>query len=86
MGISKLKITIMKKVIGVLSLSIAFAVTSCTDKPAETKKEVIVVPAAPTKTVVVPPTPAEKPATKIVINKDGAKVATKKIDVTVNKP
>ena len=78
----------MKKIIGLFTLSIAFAAMSCTSKPAEPTKEVIVVPAtpAPAPTTVIQTTPpAEKP-TKIVLNKSGAKVETKKVDITVNKP
>ncbi len=71
--------------IGMLTLFIALAAMSCTDKPAETTKEVVVVPAAPV-TIVKQPAPPATPPTKIVLNKTGAKVQTKKVDVTVNKP
>ena len=67
----------MKKITGFLSLITLFTISACTDrKPAEVKKEVIVVPSS------APATPAEKKTT-IVLDKNGAKVETKKVEVTV---
>lgn len=63
--------------------------TACSDDKTETKKEVIVVPAAPAPA----PTPAPAPApvkvtteknTTIVVDKNGIKVGTPKVDVTLN--
>ncbi len=65
----------MKQIISTLSLVIAFIFTSCSNEQAEIKKEVIVVPAKP---AVV----AKKPTT-IVLDKNGAKVETKKVDISV---
>ena len=45
----------MKKIIGFLSLAAVLTTLSCTDKPAEVKKEVIVVPSSPTIIVKDPP-------------------------------
>ena len=70
----------MKKIIGFLSLVIVLIFVACSNKPAEVKKEVIVVPVSP---VVVVKDPV-KPTT-IIMDKNGVKVATKKIDVTVKK-
>ena len=69
----------MKQIISTLSLAIAFIFTSCSNEPAEVKKEVIVVPAKPA--VVVKET-VKKPTT-IVLDKNGAKVETKKVDISV---
>jgi len=67
----------MKKITGFLSLIGLFTISACTDrKSAEGKKEVIIVPSA------TPATPPEKKTT-IVLDKNGAKVETKKVDVTV---
>ena len=54
---------------------------SCNNKPAETTKEVIVVPQAPVIIVKDPP----KKATTVTLDKNGVKVETKKIDVQVKK-
>ena len=67
----------MKKIIGFLSLCAVLSFMSCKDKPAEVKKEVTVVPSS------APATAPEKKTT-IVLDKNGAKVATKKVDVTIN--
>jgi hypothetical protein len=73
----------MKKIIGLLSLAALFSVTACSNnKPPETTKEVIIVPttATPTPIIVVPP----PKSTTIVLDKNGVKVGTKKVDVTIN--
>ena len=68
----------MKKFVGFLSLIALFTITACTDrKPAEVKKEVTAVPSS------APAATTEKKTT-IVLDKNGAKVATKKVDVTIN--
>ena len=71
----------MKKIIGFLSVAAVLTIMSCSDKPAEVKKEVIVVPAAP---VVIVKNPPAK-STTIVLDKNGVKVGTKKVDVVVKK-
>ena len=71
----------MKKIIGFLSLSALLTIMACSDKPAVVKKEVIVVPATPV--VVIKDLPEK--STTISVDKNGVKVATKKVDVTVNK-
>lgn len=71
----------MKKIIGFSLVVALFSIAACADKPAEVKKEVIVVPAAP---VVIVKDPPEK-STTIVLDKNGVKVVAKKIDVTVKK-
>jgi hypothetical protein len=67
----------MKKIIVFLSLTVPFTFMACSNDKTEAKKEVIVVPAAPATT------PPEK-NTSIVLDKNGVKVATKKVDVVVN--
>ena len=49
---------------------------ACSDKPAVVKKEVVVVPASPD---------LPEKSTTISVDKNGVKVATKKVDVNVNK-
>ena len=67
----------MKKFSGFLSLIALFTIMACSnDKPAEVKKEVIVVPSAPA-TV-----PAKN--TVITLDKNGVKVTTPKVDVIIN--
>lgn len=67
----------MKKIIGLLSLVALFTIMACSnDKPAEVKKEVIVVPSAPA-------TVPDK-NTVITLDKNGVKVTTQKVDVTIN--
>jgi hypothetical protein len=73
----------MKKFIVCLSLIVPLAMTACSDEKTETKKEVIIVPAAPA------PAPAPAAATSeknttIVVDKNGVKVGTPKVDVTIN--
>jgi hypothetical protein len=71
----------MKKIIGLLSLVVLVTITACSDsKPVEVKKEVIVVPSVPAN--IVKEVPEKK--TTIILDNNGVKVATKKIDVTIN--
>ena len=65
----------MKKIIGFLSFAAVLTIMSCEGKPAEVKREVVVVPAAT-------PVPAEK-GTTITLDKNGVKVEAKKVDVTI---
>ena len=69
----------MKKIIGLLSLAVVLTTLSCTNKPAEVTKEVIVVPES--KTIIVKD-PPEK-STNITLDKNGVKVETKKMNVTI---
>jgi hypothetical protein len=69
----------MNKFIVCLSLVIPMAMTACSDKKPETKKEVIIVPASPA-----PGTATPEKSTSIVVDKNGVKVATPKVDVTIN--
>ena len=71
----------MKKTFACLSLGAILLTVACSNQPAETKKEVIVVPASPTIIVKDPP----QKSTTITVDKNGVKVGTKKIDVTVKK-
>ena len=74
----------MKKIIGLFYTGIVFAVISCSNEPAETKKEVIVVP-APVKVEKKEPVVVEKdPSTTITLDKKGVKVKTKKVKVDIN--
>ena len=69
----------MKRIIGMFPLAVVLIITSCgNDKPAEVKKEVIVVPSSPIKD------PPKKPTT-ISLDKNGVKVETKKVDVSIKK-
>ena len=70
----------MKKLIGFLSLAAVLIVMACSDKSTEVKKEVVVVPDSR----ILIKDPPEKPTT-IVLDKNGAKVVTKKVDVVVKK-
>jgi hypothetical protein len=75
----------MTKFIVCLSLIVPLAMTACSDEKTETKKEVIVVPVTPAPA----PTPAPATATPeknttIVVDKNGVKVGTPKVDVTIN--
>lgn len=56
-------------------LSALLVVMSCSNRKTEVKKEVVVVPAAP----------ADKKPTTIALDKNGIKVESKKVDVTVKK-
>ena len=68
----------MKKIIGFLSFAAILTIMSC--KPAETKKEVLIVPAAAP--VIIVKDPPEK-GTTITLDKNGVKVQAKKVDVTI---
>ena len=69
----------MKKIICLLSLAVVVTTMACSDKPAEVKKEVIVVPSQ-----VLIKDPPEK-STTVTVDKNGVKVVAKKVDVTVKK-
>lgn len=71
----------MKKIIGLLSLVTFVSLAACSDQPAETKKEIIVVNPSPVKVVADPPAKA----TSISVDKNGVQVTTKKINVDLNK-
>lgn len=64
----------MKQIISTLSIVTALIFMACSNESTE-KKEVIVVPAKPAVVV-------KKPTT-IVLDKNGAKVETKKVDISV---
>lgn len=66
----------MKKFIGFLTLAFVITASIYSCQP-DSKKEVIVVPAAP---VIIEKAPAEK-GTSITLDKNGVKVKTKKIDI-----
>lgn len=69
----------MKKINGFLAVMFLLVMGACSNnKPAEVRKEVIIVPVTP---VTVP----EK-STTIIVDKNGVKVGTKKVDVTINPP
>ncbi|MFI5131389.1 MAG: hypothetical protein ACHQFX_15410 [Chitinophagales bacterium] len=72
----------MNKITGFLSMALVLTMMSCADKPAEVKKEVIVVPSAPP-VIVVKTVPAK--ATTVTLDKNGVKVESKKVDVVVKK-
>jgi len=67
----------MKKIIGFLSFAAILTIMSC--KPAETKKEVVIVPSAP---VIIVKNPPEK-GTTVTLDKNGVKVEAKKVDVVI---
>jgi len=69
----------MKNIVYLVSLSFALTMMACSDKSAEVKKEVIVVPSK-----VLVKDPPEK-TTTIVVDKNGVKVVAKKVDVIVKK-
>ena len=69
----------MKKIIGFLSFAVVLTIMSCAGKPAEVKREVIIVPAAP---VVIVKDPPEK-GTTVTLDKNGVKVEAKKVDVVI---
>ncbi len=70
----------MKQIIGSIMLTFAVTMLSCSNKPAEEKKEVIIVPVAP---VIVEKEVPEK-STTVTLDKNGVKVSTKKVNVTIN--
>jgi len=69
----------MKKIFILIAMGVFVTLMSCTDKPAEATKEVIVVPAAP---VIIVKDPPEK-TTTVTLDKNGVKVSTKKVAVEV---
>jgi hypothetical protein len=69
----------MKTIIGFMSLALVLLTLACNNKPADVKKEVIVVPAAP---VIIVKDPPEK-STTVTLDKNGIKVKTKKVEVSV---
>ncbi len=71
----------MKKSIGFLSMVVVLTAMSCSDKAPEVKKEVIVVPVVPT--IIVKDPPAK--GTTVVLDKNGVKVETKKVNVNIKK-
>jgi hypothetical protein len=70
----------MKKFIGFLSLIAVVFIISCSSKPAEIKKEIIVVP--PSAPVIIVKDPPAK-STTVTLDKNGVKVETKKVNVSV---
>lgn len=69
----------MKKIIGFLSFIVVLATLACNNQPAEVKKEIIVVPS--TQKVIVKDPPVK--STTIILDKNGVKVGTRKVDVTI---
>ena len=69
----------MKKIIGFLSFAAVLTIMSCAGKPAEAKRELIIVPAAPVIMVKDPPVKG----TTITLDKNGVKVEAKKVDVVI---
>ena len=70
----------MKKIIGFLTFAAVLTIMSCAGKPAEVKKEIVIVPAA-TPVIIVKDPPVK--GTTITLDKNGVKVQAKKVDVTV---
>ena len=70
----------MKKNIGFFLMLSLVSIVACNDKPAEVKKEVIIVPTAP---VVVKEVPEK--TTTITVDKNGVKVQAKKVNVVIKK-
>lgn len=71
----------MKKHIGFFLMFALVTIMACNDKPAEVKKEVIIVPTAPV--VVVKEVPEK--TTSITVDKNGVKVQAKKVNVVIKK-
>lgn len=71
----------MKKIIGLLSIALVVVAMACNDKPAEVKKEVIIVPVSTPPVVVTQEPPAK--STTVTLDKNGVKVETKKVNVSV---
>ena len=69
----------MKKIISLLSFVVVLLTMACGNKPAEVKKEIIVVPSAPVIVVKDPPVKS----TTVTLDKNGVKVETKKVNVSV---
>lgn len=74
----------MKKIVGLLSFVLVLLAMACSSKPAEVKKEVIVVPASPPAPIIVVKDPPVK-STTVTLDKNGVKVATKKVNVVIKK-
>lgn len=73
---TSLKRSFMKRIVSLLSAAIFFTMISCTNEPAETKKEKEV--------IVVPETKKEEPKpTSISVDKKGVEVESKKVKVKV---
>ena len=83
MGFGKL-LSLMKKIIGLLSTAVVFGILSCADQPAETKKEVIVVPATVEKKEPVVVVKDSTKPTSVTVDKGGVKVESKKVNVDVH--
>jgi len=76
----------MKKIIGFTMLAFSLTAIMYSCQP-DSKKEVIVVPAAPTptpSTIIIEKAPAKK-ATTITLDKNGVKVEGKKVDISIKK-
>ena len=73
----------MNKLIVCLTLIVPLAMTACSDEKTETKKEVIIVPVTPAPAPA-PTTATPEKNTTIVVDKNGVKVGTPKVDVTIN--
>jgi hypothetical protein len=71
----------MKRFIGFLTLAAVLTIMAYSCRPAEVKKEVIVVPSSP---VIIVKDPPEK-STTITLDKNGVKVEAKKVEVVVKK-
>lgn len=71
----------MKNFFACLSFVAVLMTVACSNQSPEAKKEIIVVPASPTIIVKDPP----QKSTTITVDKNGVKVGTKKIDVTLKK-
>ena len=67
---------------GLFTIALVLIAISCTDKTTEVKKEVIVVPAKTTAPAVIIKADPPK-TTSIVVDKNGMKVETKKVNVKV---
>ncbi|MEP6674164.1 MAG: hypothetical protein ABJA78_03390 [Ferruginibacter sp.] len=72
----------MKKITGSAAIIVLITAWSCSNQPAEVKKEVIVVPE---KTIVVEKKEVvPEKNTSVSLDKNGIKVTTKKVDVTID--
>jgi ABC-type proline/glycine betaine transport system substrate-binding protein len=69
----------MKKIIGFLSIACIVTLMACSNNTPEVKKEVVVAPPV----IVVKDPPAK--STTVVLDKNGVKVETKKVNVNVKK-
>ena len=70
----------MKKIIVFLSFAAVLTIMSCAGKPAEVKKEIVIVPAT-TPVIIVKDPPVK--GTTITLDKNGVKVEAKKVDVVI---